>query len=65
MVKMGGIAMAFSKRGKQTAVPLHDPDQMKKIAEMAHHLWEKRGRPHGSDQKDWFEAEEIVMGRKP
>ncbi len=27
------------------------------IAELAYHLWLARGRPHGSAQTDWFEAE--------
>jgi hypothetical protein len=49
---------------KKQNVPLHDPGQMKKIAEMAYQLWEKRGRPHGSDMQDWIEAEKIVMGKK-
>jgi hypothetical protein len=50
------------KPRKQEVVQLHDPDQMNKIAKMAYHLWEKRGRPHGSDMQDWLEAERIVMG---
>jgi hypothetical protein len=45
-------------------VKLHDPDVMKRIAETAYYLWEKRGRPHGSDMQDWIEAERIVLGRK-
>jgi hypothetical protein len=45
-------------------VTLHDPDVMKRIAETAYYLWEKRGRPHGSDWADWIEAEKIVLGRK-
>jgi hypothetical protein len=27
------------------------------IAELAYQLWEERGRPHGSAQMDWYEAE--------
>jgi hypothetical protein len=54
--------MAASKTVKKQDVSLHEPAQMKKIAEMAYHLWEKRGRPHGNDMKDWLEAERIVTG---
>jgi len=45
-------------------VKLHGPDVMKRIAETAYYLWEKRGRPHGSDMHDWLEAEKIVLGKK-
>lgn len=27
------------------------------IAERAYHLWNVRGRAHGSEEKDWLEAE--------
>ena len=27
------------------------------IAELAYHLWNARGRPHGSEKEDWLEAE--------
>jgi hypothetical protein len=45
-------------------VPLREPGVMKRIAETAYYLWEKRGRPHGSDMQDWIEAERIVLARK-
>ena len=36
-----------------------------RIAARAYELWEARGRPEGSDQEDWFEAErELGMGGK-
>jgi hypothetical protein len=56
--------MAAPTKARKQDVSLHDPTQMKKIAEMAYHLWEKRGRPHGTDMQDWIEAEKIVMGKK-
>lgn len=31
-----------------------------RIAHKAHELWEAAGRPHGSDQKHWDEAREII-----
>jgi len=52
------------KASTSSEVTLHDPDIMKRIAETAYYLWEKRGRPHGSDMQDWIEAEKIVLGRK-
>jgi len=55
--------MAAPRKVQKQAISLHDPDQMKKIAEMAYHIWDKRGRPHGSDMQDWLEAEKIVMGK--
>ena len=27
------------------------------IAELAYRLWNERGRPHGSEEEDWLEAE--------
>jgi hypothetical protein len=27
------------------------------IAELAYRLWSARGRPHGSEEEDWLEAE--------
>lgn len=30
------------------------------IAECAYHLWEKAGRPAGSDQEFWYEAERLL-----
>jgi hypothetical protein len=50
--------------GSVQEVKLHDPAVMKRIAETAYYLWEKRGRPHGSDMQDWAEAEKIVLGKK-
>lgn len=33
------------------------------IAKVAHELWDKRGRGHGKDREDWYEAELIVRAR--
>jgi hypothetical protein len=30
------------------------------IAEIAYELWESRGRPHGSAEEDWAEAERLA-----
>jgi Protein of unknown function (DUF2934) len=34
-----------------------DNMELKAIAELAYMMWEKRGRPLGSSQEDWFRAE--------
>jgi hypothetical protein len=39
---------------------LHD----KRLALLAYHLWELRGRPFGSPEVDWFEAVR-VLGEPP
>jgi len=33
------------------------------IAELAHRLWNERGRQHGKDAEDWFRAEELLRGK--
>jgi hypothetical protein len=38
-----------------------DP-KSKSIAELAYHLWERRGRPHGTAEVDWHEAERQISG---
>jgi Protein of unknown function (DUF2934) len=32
------------------------------IAELAYRLWNDRGRPHGSEEEDWLEAERQLSG---
>jgi hypothetical protein len=53
-----------SQPAAASSVRLHGPDVMKKIAETAYYLWEKRGRPHGNDMQDWLEAEKLILGKK-
>ena len=33
------------------------------IARLAYELYEKGGRVHGNELKNWFDAEKIVMGK--
>ncbi len=33
------------------------------IAELAHQLWNERGRQHGQDADDWFRAEQLLRGK--
>lgn len=39
-------------------------DLQPRIAQKAYELFEKRGRIHGNDLSDWFEAERLVKSRK-
>jgi len=32
------------------------------VRELAHRLWEQRGRPHGRSEEDWFAAEKRLSG---
>jgi hypothetical protein len=33
------------------------------IAELAHRLWNERGRQHGHDAEDWLRAEQLLRGK--
>ena len=33
------------------------------IARLAHQLWNDRGRQHGHDAEDWFQAEHALRGK--
>jgi hypothetical protein len=33
------------------------------IARLAHQLWNNRGRQHGHDADDWFQAEQLLRGK--
>jgi hypothetical protein len=39
-------------------------DDETEIRELAYSLWEKRGRPDGSPDEDWFAAEWLVNNEK-
>jgi hypothetical protein len=34
-------------------------------AKLAYQLWDRRGRPFGSPEEDWFAAEEFLAQRDP
>ena len=34
------------------------------VAALAYHMWQERGCPTGSDQEDWFRAENELRNRK-
>jgi hypothetical protein len=33
------------------------------VAQLAHQLWNQRGRQHGQDADDWFRAEQLLRGK--
>lgn len=35
------------------------------VAQLAYRLWEDRGRPEGSPESDWFQAEELLRAGLP
>ncbi len=43
----------------------HPPERMRRIAELAHALWDRSGRPEGNDWENWYEAERIMMKLRP
>ena len=55
-------ALGFVCAGYEIAGPLHKgetpmlEEQREWVAKKAYELWEKRGRPFGSSDEDWFEA---------
>lgn len=55
-------ALGFVCAGYEIAGPLHKgetpmlEEQREWVAKRAYELWEKRGRPFGSSDEDWFEA---------
>ena len=43
-----------------TNVAEHSRPSHEQIALRAYHLWEAHGRPAGTDQDDWFQAERLL-----
>ena len=42
-------------------IPLQEESSREEIiAKLAHQLWEERGCPEGSPEKDWYRAEEML-----
>jgi hypothetical protein len=49
----------MAENGRQRSALAEDPIlQEGSIAGLAYQLWEKRGRPEGSPDKDWYRAEQ-------
>lgn len=58
---MAGVRPTLARR--RTAPAAQEPSRQE-IARLAYELFERRGRVHGFDQQDWFEAERIVHQRQ-
>ena len=54
---------AGSRRLQTAPIQTNDPIDFTSISALAHKLWEERGRPEGSPEVDWFEAERQLLGR--
>ena len=59
---MAIITRSRVNRTVDTREPL--PNFQEDISQVAYELFERRGRTHGRDQQDWFEAERIVLQRR-
>ena len=40
------------------------PEMEQQIRELAYQLYEQRGCQHGHHERDWIEAEAMILGRK-
>ena len=40
------------------------PEMEQQIRELAYQLYEQRGCQHGQHERDWIEAEAMILGRK-
>ncbi len=43
-----------------SSVDLDDDSYHLRVARLAYHYWERRGRPEGSPEIDWLQAEAVV-----
>jgi len=52
---------------KKKAVPTAEKPQVgatnREVAQLAYQLWIDRGKQHGNDTQDWFQAEEQLKTR--
>jgi hypothetical protein len=48
----------------RTAIPKSIRPTEDEIRMRAYHLWQARGRDHGQDRSDWYEAERQLMREK-
>jgi hypothetical protein len=62
VMKKTSAAPALRKRGSPT--PSLDLQEVRiRVARKAYELFERRGRVHGDDLKDWYEAERMILDR--
>ncbi|MCK9573819.1 MAG: DUF2934 domain-containing protein [Candidatus Omnitrophica bacterium] len=58
--------MAFPGRKSSinnTASKIDEKKLNQMIKERAYYIWESKGKPHGQDQKIWFQAEKEVLAK--
>ncbi len=63
---MAGRALKIEPQTTETDQPDARPGQTvdeASVATRAYELWQERGRPIGSDQEDWFKAENELKTR--
>ena len=56
--------MVRAKRPRVNKTAQRHADDHGKIALVAYELFEHRGRTHGKDRDDWFEAQRILAQRR-
>ena len=62
--KSSGLYKVRGKSAEQTfEIVVLDPANHDDIAALAYRLWHQRGCPIGSDQEDWFRAEQELKNR--
>jgi len=62
--KSSGLYKSRSKTPEQTPEIVElDPANPDDVAALAYRLWHQRGCPIGSDQEDWFRAEQEIKNR--
>ena len=59
MARMGTLQREGRARAER-----QPPNDHGKVTRLAYELFERRGRLHGFDQQDWYEAERMVRDRQ-
>lgn len=47
----------YPRPGAELHLQAGNAPTQREIAALAYQIWERHGRPHGSHERDWFEAE--------
>ena len=61
----GQNTSAGNFKGDEKEVEMHTQPDEEAIRALAHKLWEQRGRPLGSPEVDWQEAERLLRAQQP
>jgi hypothetical protein len=62
---MNALAVAPAMEPEITSAAESQVVSTADIAALAYHLWQDRGCPMGSPEKDWFRAEELLTAHVP